>query len=275
MQKSALEAHHIVDLFVVIDDAVAEPARPQGGRPKLAKDSEIITLLIWNCVSRTRQRTLKDIFNWALLYHRRDVPKLGTYGAFVAHCQRLVPRLLELLEQVLVPAEIQLVDSTKLPVCRNHRKDRYKTAARLAGWGRNWQGFWFGFKLHAAVDLEGRLSAVTFTPADVYDGHVTQRLVRPETKVVVGDSHYGGRIAREKLWKVSKIIVVSPVHYRKKDQIIASWQQKLLASRVKVECTFDYLKEHLHLVSSFPRSARGYMLHYVRILLGYQMGWGF
>ena len=271
----SLQNHHIVDLFVVIDDTVAEPARPKGGRPKLAKDSEIITLLIWNCLSRTRQRTLKDIFNWALLYHRQDVPKLGTYGAFVAHCQRLVPQLLGLLDQVLVPAEVQLVDSTKLPVCRNHRKDRYKVAAKLAGWGRNWQGFWFGFKLHAAVDLEGRLSAVTFTPADVYDGHVTPRLVRPETKVVVGDSHYGDKIARKKLWEANKVIVVAPVHYRQKSQIMAAWQQKLLTARVKVECTFDYLKEHLNLVSSFPRSVNGYMLHYVRILLGYQMGWGF
>lgn len=275
MQTLALESHHIVDLFVVIDDAVVEPAHPQGGRPKLLKDSEIITLLIWNCLSGVRQRTLKDIFKWALMYHHRDVPKLGTYGSFVAHCQRLVPKLLDLLGQVLVPAEIQLVDSTKLPVCRNHRAGHYKVAAGLAGWGKNWQGFWFGFKLHAAVTPDGKLSNVTFTPADVYDGHVTPRLVRPETKVVVGDSHYGDKIARKKLWEQSSIIVVAPVHYKQRSQVMAAWQQKLLAERVKVECTFDYLKEHLNLVSSFPRSKNGYMLHYVRILLGYQMGWGF
>ncbi len=275
MQTLALESHHIVDLFVVIDDAVLEPPRPQGGRPKHAKDSEVITLLIWNCLSHTRQRTLKDIFKWVLLYHRRDVPKLGTYGAFVAHCHRLVPRLLELLGQLLVPAEVQLVDSTKLPVCRNHRQASYKVAAKLAGWGRNWQGFWFGFKLHTAVDPNGRLSNVTFTPADVYDGHVTPRLVRPETKIVVGDSHYGDKIAREKLWREHGVMVVAPVHYRQVSKVMASWQQNLLAARVKVECTFDYLKEHLNLVSSFPRSKNGYMLHYVRILLGYQMGRGF
>lgn len=275
MQTLALKSHHIVDLFVVIDDAIVEPAHRRGGRPKLLRDSEIITLLIWNCLSRTRQRTLKDIFHWALMYHHRDVPKLGTYGAFVAHCQRLVPKLLDLLSQVLVPTEIQLVDSTKLPVCRNHRAGRYKVAAGFAGWGKNWQGFWFGFKLHAAVTPEGQLSNVTFTPADVYDGHVTPGLVRPGTRVVVGDSHYGDKIARKKLWEANKVIVVAPAHYKQRSQIMASWQQKLLESRVKVECTFDYLKEHLNLVSSFPRSKNGYMLHYARILLGYQMGWGF
>jgi hypothetical protein len=56
---------------------------------------------------------------------------------------------------------------------------------------------------------------------------------------------------------------------------MAEWQEKLLNLRAKVECTFDALKEHLPLVSSFPRSVNGYLLHYVRILLGYQMGLGF
>jgi len=271
----SLQPNHIVDLFVVIDDAVTEPARTQGGRPKLARDSEIITLLIWNCLTQTAQRTLKDIFKWALMYHHRDVPKLGTYGAFVARCHRLLPQLLDVLGQLLVPAEIQLVDSTKLPVCRNHRAGRYKVAAGLAGWGYNWQGAWFGFKLHAAIDLEGRLSNVTFTPADVYDGHVTPRLVRPETKIVVGDAHYGDKIARTKLWREHRVIVVAPAHYKQKSQVMAPWQQELLHARGKVECTFDRLKEHLPLVSSFPRSLNGYLLHYVRILLGYQMGMGF
>lgn len=127
----SLQSHHIVDLFVVVDELVMEPVRPRGGRPKLARDAEIITLLIWNCLSHTRQRTLKDVFRWALLYHHRDVPKLGTYGAFVAHCHRLLPDLLELLDRFLVPAELQLVDSTKLPVCRNHRAGHYKVAAGL------------------------------------------------------------------------------------------------------------------------------------------------
>jgi hypothetical protein len=275
MQTLVLESHHIVDLFVLIDESVAEPPHPKGGRPKLTTDSEIITLLIWNCLTHTAQRTLKDIFRWALMYHHRDVPKLGTYGAFVAHCHRLIPKLLELLSLLLVPAELQLVDSTKLPVCRNHRADHYKVAAGLAGWGHNWQGAWFGFKLHAAINPQGRLSAVTFTPADVYDGKVTARLVRPETRIVVGDSHYGGRIDREKLWRQHGVIVVAPVHYTQKTQLMAEWQQVLLDLRAKIESTFDALKEHLPLVSSFPRSLNGYLLHYVRILLGYQMSMGY
>lgn len=46
----------------------------------------------------------------------------------------------------------------------------------------------------------------------------------------------------------------------------------LLNMRSKIESTFDYLKEHMHLVSSFPRSVNGYAVHYLRTLLGYQVG---
>jgi hypothetical protein len=45
----------------------------------------------------------------------------------------------------------------------------------------------------------------------------------------------------------------------------------LLHMRSKIESVFDYLKEHLHLVSSFPRSMAGFILQYVRILLAYQI----
>ncbi|HSX01859.1 MAG TPA: transposase [Candidatus Saccharimonadia bacterium] len=55
----------------------------------------------------------------------------------------------------------------------------------LAGWGKNWQGFWFGFKLHLAINAQGQVSALVFTPADVYDGHVAKQLIRAETKMEV------------------------------------------------------------------------------------------
>jgi predicted protein tyrosine phosphatase len=275
MQTLALENHHIVDLFVIIDNSIIEPKKPLGGRPKLVRDSEIITLLVWNCLTSIRQRTLKDIFNWILLYHKKDVPNIGTYGAFVAHCHRLLPRIIELLGSLFTSTNVQFMDSTKLPVCKNHRATRYKTARNVTGWGKNWQGFWYGFKMHAAVDECGRLTALTLTPADVYDGQIAPLLVRPETKVVVGDSHYGDKKMRAKMKEWHNVVVVAPPHHKQKSQVMAQWQQKLLKKRIKVETTFDYLKEHMNLVSSFPRSKNGYLLHYMRILLGYQMGLGF
>ena len=38
-----------------------------------------------------------------------------------------------------------------------------------------------------------------------------------------------------------------------------------------MEATFGKLKEQAYLVTSFPRPVEGYFVHYIRVLLGYQM----
>jgi hypothetical protein len=54
---------------------------------------------------------------------------------------------------------------------------------------------------------------------------------------------------------------------------MAEWQQTLLCLQAN-QFAFDEFKEHLPRVSSFPRTLGGYLLHYVGILLGYQMSLG-
>ena len=75
---------------------------------------------------------------------------------------------------------------------------------------------------------------------------------------------------RAAMWKRYGTVIIAPPFPKQKKKIATRWQIDLLNIRSKIESTFDYLKEHLHLVSSFPRSMTGYLLHYVRILLGYQ-----
>lgn len=91
------------------------------------------------------------------------------------------------------------------------------------------------------------------------------------TKVLVGDSHYGASPMRKRLWRKYGILVVAPPHYKQRKQVMSALQFLLLHMRSKIEATFDYLKEHMHLVSSFPRSVEGYFVQYLRVLLGYQL----
>ncbi len=80
----------------------------------------------------------------------------------------------------------------------------------------------------------------------------------------------------KKLHKAWGTIFITPPHYKQKKQILTRSQLKLLRRRTKIETVFDYLKQHLHLQTSFPRSMPGYALHYLRVLFGYQLlvlGW--
>lgn len=271
----ALQSHHIVDLYVWIAEILPDNPRPLGGRPPCIRDSELLTLMIWNSLTNTCSHTLKQLYDWIRLYHARDVRSLPTYGAFVVQCHRVLPKLITLVSLTLQSsASLRFTDSTMLPVCKNHRALRHKVAKAVAAWGKNHQGYHFGFKLHAAINGDNRLVALVFTPADRYDGQLLEHLVNAATKVVVGDSHYGDKIARKKVWQRYGTMVVAPPHYKQRKQLMANWQQFLLSLRAKIECTFDRLKEHCGLVSSFPRSVTGYFVHYLRVIVGYQVGVG-
>ena len=157
-----------------------------------------------------------------------------------------------------------------LEVCKLVRANRHKVCVNLADFGKNHQGWHYGFKLHAAVDLRGKLCALLFTQASFHDAQAMPKLINQHTKVAVGDSLYGASVMGKIIHDLFGTIIVAPPHYKQKKKLITDWQLKLLHLRTKIECVFDYLKNHLHLISSFPRSVAGYVLHYLRILLGYQ-----
>lgn len=266
-----LQKHHIIDVYCMVDDMLPAVAKPKGGRPSTLTNSEIVTTLIWNTLT-VRQKTLKDIYRWVRMYHRDDFPAVPTYVAFVNHCHRVAPLLLHVFEQMLhTTAPIRLMDATMLPVCKRYRANTHKVAKDIATFGKNHQGWHYGFKLHASIDGKGRLCGIALTPASVYDAQAMPKILNKHTRIAVGDTLYGASVMRKKIWEVYGTIIVAPPHYKQNKKLLAEWQKLLLRARPKIESVFDYLKEHLHLVTSFPRSVKGYLLHYVRILLGYQL----
>ena len=267
----SLHANDIADLYCWVDDLV--PRNERGpGRPPSLTNAEVITILLWHTLL-LKQQTLKDIYDAVLLYHANDFPRLPVYSAFVAECHRALPLCFDLLSALLSSEEAtRIMDSTMLPVCKLHRADRHKTARNMVAFGKNWQGWHFGFKLHASISLDGRLCGVALTGANVYDAQMEYLLLNKHTRVAVGDTLYGASVMRERMWKRYGTIIIAPPHPKQKKKIATPWQIDLLNMRSKIESVFDYLKEHLHLVSSFPRSAAGYLVHYLRILLSYQIG---
>lgn len=166
---------------------------------------------------------------------------------------------------------IIFMDSTMVPVCKLKRAGSHKVAKRLAAFGKNHQGWHYGFKLHASISQRATLSAIALTPANIHDAQMMPKLVNEHTKIGVGDSHYGAKVMGRILFEEYGTIFFAPPHWKQRKKVATPFQNELLSERSKIESVFDYLKEHLHLVSSFPRSVFGYLVHYVRILLGYQI----
>lgn len=266
-----LQLHHIVDLYCWIDDAITENSVPARGRPPILSSAEVITMFLWSTMV-LQQKTMKDVYRTLSVYHYCDFEKLPAYNTFVDEIHRALPLCFELLTQLLSSTEaVRIMDATMLPVCKLHRVDSYKTAKNIATFGKNWQGWHFGFKLHASVSLDGRLCGIALTNASVYDAQMEHLLLNEHARLAVGDTLYGASVMRKRMWRRYGTIIIAPPHPKQKRKVTAPWQIELLNIRSKIESVFDYLKEHLHLVSSFPRSMSGYLVHYVRILLAYQI----
>lgn len=264
-----LSSHHIVDLYCWVDQRIQRTPY-HTGRPALLSEAEVVTILIWNTVV-LKQKTLRDIHTMMSTYHGSDF-HLPKYSAFVHHCHRALPTMYALLESLLSSTEsIRILDATMLPVSKPHRADSHKVAKDIAALGKNWQGWHYGFKLHVSIALDGRLCSLLLTGANVYDAQALPKLLNHHCRLAVGDTLYGAKVMGKIIKEKYGTVIIAPPWPTQKQKVATPWQIDLLNRRSKIESVFDYLKEHLHLVSSFPRSVTGYVLHYVRILLGYQI----
>jgi hypothetical protein len=264
----ALQKQHIVDVFVWVDDSLPKQVKP-GMKPVLS-DSELLTILIWDGLTEPH-KTLKSLYQWMGRDYQDCFPKLPQYQNFVAHCHRLLPTLSWLLQSTLSTATpLRFADSTMLPVCKLVRADRHKVAKGIAAFGKNHQGWHYGFKLHASIDHESKLAALYFTPANDSDVLQLKYLVNVTTSVVVADAGYTAQVTRRHVWRDFHCLVISPP---RPGQVwmMATWQHLLLQARPKIEAVFGSLKERSYFVTSFPRSIQGYFVHYLRVLLGYQL----
>ncbi len=260
---------HITYLYVWLDDNLPAKVK-RSGRPSLLNNSELITILIWNTIT-VKQKNLKDIYQWIKREYDKEFPLLPGYENFIKHCHRILPLLMGVLEMMLQEkSPVRIMDSTMLEVCRLIRADKHKTCRNIAKFGKNHQGWHYGFKLHLSINSQGQFAGIAFTPANFHDAQAMPMILNEYAKIAVGDGGYTARVMQECLWKKFGTIIISPPHPKQKKKVITNWQLRLLKVRPKIESVFDYLKEHLHLVSSFPRSVKGYLLHYVRILVGFQ-----
>jgi len=149
-----LHSHHIVDLYYWVDNHIQKRNTSKGGRPCIISENELITLLIWNVLA-LHHKTLKDIHNFASMYLDREFPKMPHYKSFVKQCHRVMPKMLFLLINLMKNSEpLRFIDSTMLPVCTNHRSDSHKVAKKWAKYGKNHQGWHYGFKLHMTTNLQ-------------------------------------------------------------------------------------------------------------------------
>ena len=197
-------------LFCDVDDfcRMAEPLWRQrmlttGRQPPSARgrltSSEVMTILI--AFHRSDFRTFKHFYLMLMGTHRAEFPDLVSYQRFV----ELMPSVLGLLCAYLQSrfgscTGIGFIDSTALAVCGNKRIRRNRVFHGLAKIGKTTMGWFFGFKLHLAINECGELLAVQLTPGNVDDRQPVPHLTRRLFGKLFGDKGYISAELFAELW---------------------------------------------------------------------------
>jgi hypothetical protein len=125
--------------------------------------SEVMTLLIH--FHQSHYRTFKAYYTEHVQVHlASEFPALVSYTRFVARIPGvMVPMLASLQSRFGVCTGISFIDSTSLEVCDPKRINQHRVFAADAKRGKSSMGWFFGFKLHLAVNDQGDLLACCLT----------------------------------------------------------------------------------------------------------------
>lgn len=152
----------LLELFCDVDDFMMsfEPqwkasqlqADKQRKRPGQLCPSEVMTLLIH--FHQSHYRTFKAYYTeYVQVYLISEFPCLVSYTRFVALIpQMMLPLLAYLQSRFGTCTGISFIDSTSLAVCDPKRISGHRVFAADAKRGKTSMGWFFGFKLHLAVN---------------------------------------------------------------------------------------------------------------------------
>jgi hypothetical protein len=274
---------YITELFVFVDEffkslentelsVIMNQWNPnRKGRKKQLSISEVITLNIIRFLNH--QFDLKSFHKTAFFYLRKDFPGLPNYENFLKATNKSFPFLLLLVQFLLsMNRETKPIifagDSTPLPVCHNKRIGRHKVAKKYANRGKTTKGWFYGFKLHGIVDMNGNFLNICVTSGNVDDRIPLDNLFLGLQGVGLFDAGYvmNQKIIDDFIRK--KIFIFSSARNNMK-KVMTKKQHNILKKREIVETAWDVLKDRLGIVTSLARSMLGLIRHYFYAILAY------
>jgi hypothetical protein len=243
----------------------------KSGRKKGLSLSEVITLNILRVLGHFNN--LKAFHRNAIFCLKGYFPGLPNYENFLKASNKSFEHTMMILFILLYfrrkNATVEKpIDSTPLPVCKNRRISRHKVCKGIAQRGKTTIGWFYGFKLHGICDLNGNLISIMFTPGNIDDRKVLDKIFEGIEGIIIGDGGYlcNNEIIEDYLTK--NIYLFTGVRNNMK-KIMTKDQHNRLKRREIIETIWSILKDRLGIVTSLARSIKGLFRHYFYVLLGY------
>ncbi len=164
---------------------------------------------------------------------------------------------------------LSFIDSTSLDVCLNQRIDNHKVFAGLAARGKTSIGWFFGFKLHLAVNDRGEILQFCLTPGNIDDGKPVLRLAKKLFGKLFGDKGYISQPLAQSLRSMFNLQLITKLRSNMKNRLMTWTDRILLRRRVIVETIIDQLKNISQIEHSRHRSIKNFFVNVLCGLIAY------
>jgi hypothetical protein len=268
----------LLELFCDVDDFLLrfEPqwtaSQVQAGKQRKRAGqlcpSEVMTILIH--FHQSHYRTFKAYYTEHVqTYLRGEFPHLISYTRFVALIpQMMIPMLAYLSSRYGTCTGISFIDSTSLDVCDPKRISQHRVFAADAKRGKSSMGWFFGFKLHLAVNDRGELLACCLTPGNVDDRSPVPSLVKGLDGKLFGDRGYISAPLTQLLFEQG-LQLITRLRKNMKNHLMHLSDKLLVRKRAIIESIIDQLKNISQIEHSRHRSPVNFVVHLVAGLIAY------
>jgi hypothetical protein len=268
----------LLELFCDVDDFVLS-FTPQWKATRLADGkqreragqlcpSEVMTILIH--FHQSHYRTFKAYYMKHVQEHlKKEFPCLVSYQRFIALIpQMIVPLLAYLQSRYGACTGISFIDSTCLQVCHPKRISGHRVFATDAKRGKTSVGWFYGFKLHLAVNDRGELLACCLTPGNVDDRKPVPQMVKRFRGKLIGDRGYISASLTELLFEQG-LHLITKLRKNMKNKLMHLSDKLLLRKRAIIESIIDQLKNISQIEHSRHRSPTNFVVHLIAGLIAY------
>ena len=233
--------------------------------------SEIMAILVY--FHNSGYRTFKDFY---LKHIRTDMksafPNLVSYNRFVELIPTVMIPLVGFLKlKRLVKSEnITFIDSTKIAVCNNKRIKKNRVFKGIAEQGKSTMGWFYGFKLHIAINENGELVGASISRGNVDDRNmdVLDGVLENVSGKLFADKGYISKKLFEYLYEKGTTLITS-IRKNMKNRLIPIVDKLLLRKRSVIETVNDQLKNMCDVENSRHRSPVNFMVNMIAGLIRY------
>jgi hypothetical protein len=268
----------LLELFCDVDDfmlsfaphlkAIQLAAGKQRERAGQLCPSEVMTILIH--FHQSHYRTFKAYYMEHVQVHLTgEFPHLVSYQRFVALIPSVLVALLAYLQSRYGACTgISFIDSTSLQVCDPKRISQHRVFVTDAQRGKTSMGWFYGFKLHLAVNDRGELLACCLTPGNVDDRTPVPQMVKRLRGKLFGDRGYISAPLTQLLFEQG-LQLITRLRKNMKNHLMHLSDKLMLRKRAIIESIIDQLKNISQIEHSRHRSPLNFVVHLMAGLLAY------